>query len=190
MLDCDCAEHNVQLASDAAACAPLGKGVKLLLPHELKLLNEGKLINVTHPRSSSVVLAAPCVPVRPGRTLVFRPMGDIELAFLIETGTLPATQPYQAIVRGHGGRVYANKFVDGLKKSDANPTTVVEFDMPSALVDTLFATQHKAEDGALSHGLGRFAGRTLPTFNACLTSGEATFRVVRVKRRLVAKSKA
>jgi hypothetical protein len=114
-------------------------------------------------------------------------MGDIELAFLIETGTLPATQPYQAIVRGHGGRIYAHKFVDGMKKSDANPTTVVEFDLPTALVESLFATQHKAEDGALSHGLGTFAGRTLPTFNACLASGDATFRVVRVKRRLVAK---
>jgi len=85
-------------------------------------------------------------------------------------------------VRGEEGRKYAETYLRGHKQVDSAPTTVVEFREPQALVDRLFAMQSKNEDGAISHGLGDKGGKGLPLFNASLQSGEATFRVVLVKR--------
>mmetsp|Transcript_37395 Transcript_37395/g.60890 ORF Transcript_37395/g.60890 Transcript_37395/m.60890 type:complete len:122 (+) Transcript_37395:3-368(+) len=119
--------------------------------------------------------------------MVYRPMGDKEMGYLREQGTLPATQPYQTIVEGEGGRIYAEKYLRGHKSVDTAPTTVVEFEVPRALWDTLFNMQHKAEDGAVSHGLGDKGGKGLPLFNAALCNGEATWRIVLVKRPVAAK---
>lgn len=179
-----CVAFNADVEQLRARAQALGKGSKLLLPHEAALLADGKLVNVTHAKASSIVLLAPCSPVALGRTLLYRPVGDAELKHLVEHGVLPSTQPYQAVVRGHGGRTYADKFVDGVKKNDTHPTTVVEFDVSTELVERLFQKQHKAEDGALSHGLGHAAGHTLPLFNEALATKQATYRIVRVKRRL------
>merc|ERR1711904_355343 len=109
-------------------------------------------------------------------------MGDIEFAHLLAHGVLPSTQPYQTIVEGDGGRTYAEKYLRGHKSVDSSPTTVVEFLVPRALIQQLFATQSKIEDGAISHGLGDKGGKGLPRFNASLQSGESTFRIVLVKR--------
>jgi hypothetical protein len=62
--------------------------------------------------------------------LIFRPMGDTELLFLLANGHLPATQPYQAIMEGGSGRDYATKYLTGKKFTDTHPTTVVEFVIP------------------------------------------------------------
>lgn len=182
-LESDCVEFNETIASLSAKSAPLGKAVKLLLPHELCQLEWGNLVNVTHTGASSISLLARCGSVAPGRSLVYRPMGDAEVQFLYNNGILPDTQPYQAIVRNHAGRLYATKFVDGVKQVDTHPSSVVEFNMPTELIDELFAIQHKAEDGALSHGLGHAAGRTVERFNAALKSGKGSYRVVKVKRK-------
>ena len=80
--------------------------------------------------------------------------------------------------------MYAEKYLRGHKAVDTSPTTVVEFVVPEALVDRLFAMQHKAEDGAISMGLGNKAGGGLPLFNAALTDGRGSWRVVCVKRKL------
>merc|ERR1712125_171433 len=109
-------------------------------------------------------------------------MGDIEFEYLLSNNALPDTQPYQTIVRGEEGRVYAEKYLRGHKSVDSSPTTVVEFHVPAALVEQLFSMQSKNEDGAISHGLGDKGGRGLPLFNASLQAGESTFRVVFVKR--------
>ncbi|GIQ85060.1 hypothetical protein KIPB_006672 [Kipferlia bialata] len=114
--------------------------------------------------------------------LLYRPVGDLELLHLLEHGTLPDTQPYQAVIEGEAGRLYAEKFVLGSKKVNTHPRTVVEFCVPRSLVDTLFAMQHKCEDGVLSMGLGDKAGKGLPLFNEALSTGQATYRIVRVKR--------
>merc|ERR1719199_1950971 len=111
-------------------------------------------------------------------------MGDEECRHLLETGTLPNTQPYQTIVEGPDGRVYAEKYLRGHKSVDSSPTTVVEFVAPRSLSDRLFAMQSKNEDGAISHGLGDKGGKGLPLFNASLRSGESSFRIVLVKRSL------
>merc|ERR1719160_769099 len=95
---------------------------------------------------------------------------------------LPNTQPYQTIVRGEEGKVYAEKYLRGHKSVDSSPTTVVEFTVPRALVERLFAMQSKNEDGAISHGLGDKGGRGLPLFNASLLAGESSYRIVFVKR--------
>jgi hypothetical protein len=182
-LERDCIEFNSSIASLAAISAALGKAVKQLLPHELKLLECGQLVNVTHAKASSITLVAPCSGVAEGRTLVYRPMGDEEVQFLVENGVLPDTQPYQAIIRGHAGRQYADKFVIGAKQVDTHPSSIVEFNMPTKLIDALFRIQHKAEDGALSHGLGRAAGRTVAQFNEALQDGTGRFRVVKVRRK-------
>jgi hypothetical protein len=182
-LEHDCIAFNAAIESLAAAAAPLGKAVKLLLAHELKLFDSGQLVNVTHAKASSITLVAACGSAAAGRTLVYRPMGDEEVQYLVDNGALPETQPYQAIIRGHAGRSYADKFVVGAKQVDTHPSSIVEFNMPTALIDALFAIQHKAEDGALSHGLGRAAGRTVAQFNAALTNGSGWFRVVKVRRR-------
>ncbi|KAH3745258.1 hypothetical protein Pelo_13360 [Pelomyxa schiedti] len=110
-------------------------------------------------------------------------MGDEEVLYLVNNNQLPNTQPYQAIIQGSVGRDYAEKYLNGKKHVDTNPTTVVEFVAPRRLLEDLFARQHKVEDGALSMGLGHKAGRGLPLFNASLASGETTWRIVKVKRK-------
>ena len=78
--------------------------------------------------------------------------------------------------------MYAEKYLRGHKWVDSSPTTVVEFNAPRSLVETLFGMQQKAEDGAMSHGLGDKGGKGLPLFNDSLQSGSTTFRAVLVKR--------
>ena len=68
-------------------------------------------------------------------------MADTELLYLLDRKVLPSTQPYQTIVEGEEGRVYAEKYLKGLKKVDTFPTTVVEFHAPLVLIQTLFAMQ-------------------------------------------------
>lgn len=160
------------------------KGAKLLA-HEQALKASGSLIDVTHANSSAVWLSADSTQesqLGADRTLVYRPMGDREYAHLLTHGELPDTQPYQTIVEGAGGRVYAEKYLRGHKWVDSSPTTVVEFNAPRSLVETLFGMQQKAEDGAMSHGLGDKGGKGLPLFNAALRSCDITHRIVLVKR--------
>src|SRR5262245_1622491 len=76
-------------------------------------------------------------------TCVYRPMGDLEISYLVETGSLPNTQPYQAIIEGETGRTYAEKYLNGRKKVDTEPSTVVEFICPKVLIKALFERQHK-----------------------------------------------
>lgn len=110
-------------------------------------------------------------------------MGDAEILFLLSENLLPSTQPYQAIIEGQVGLEYALKFLNGKKKVDTNPTTVVEFCIPSQLHDTLFHLQHKVEDGAISMGLGSKAGGGIDLFNQSLANGESSWRIVNVKRK-------
>jgi hypothetical protein len=119
-----------------------------------------------------------------GMICVYRPMGDLEILFLVKNGALPNTQPYQAIIEGENGRLYAEKYLNGKKKVDTEPTTVVEFVCPKSLIQLLFDKQHKVEDGAMSIGLGDKAGGGLPTFNQSLLDGESSWRIVKIKRRL------
>jgi len=123
----------------------------------------------------------------PPTTNAYRPMGDIELLFLLAHNALPSTQPYQAIIEGKAGRAYAEKYLTGAKWVNTAPTTVVEFSTPVALVNTLFTRQHKAEDGAVSMGLGDKAGGGLGLFNASIAEGATTWRIVKVKRPLEGK---
>ena len=117
-----------------------------------------------------------------GFELVYRHMGDREFAFLQQTGQLPATQPYQTIVRGEEGFRYCLKYFQGKKKVDTDVTTIVAFAVESGLVETLFRMQSKVEDGAMSHGLGDKGGKGLPLFNAGLTHGRIFWRIRLVKR--------
>jgi hypothetical protein len=173
--DAECEEHHAKLHSRA-------KGVKLL-PHEKQLVASGLLADITHSGASAIWLSAPSARLDDDlRKLVYRPMGDIECAFLLGNGILPGTQPYQTIVEGEEGRTYAEKYLRGYKSVDSSPTTVVEFFMPKALVEELFAMQSKNEDGAISHGLGDKGGHGLPLFNDSLRRGESSFRIVLVKR--------
>lgn len=158
-----------------------------LLPHEAALLKDGSLLDVSHSGASAQWLCAPSAVVAEGRALVFRHMGDVECAHLIASNALPATQPYQTITRGEEGRAYCESYLRSNKKVDTHPTTVVEFNCDAALVDHLFAIQHKPEKGCLSHGLGDKAGNTLALFNSALADGTATWRIVLVKRRHVVK---
>eukprot|EP00931_Biecheleriopsis_adriatica_P058506 TRINITY_DN34857_c0_g3_i1.p1 TRINITY_DN34857_c0_g3~~TRINITY_DN34857_c0_g3_i1.p1 ORF type:complete len:290 (+),score=65.45 TRINITY_DN34857_c0_g3_i1:23-871(+) len=158
------------------------KGVKLLA-HELELVESGHLVDITHAGATAIWLSAESThPEDLETTVVYRPMGDTECSHLLMHGTLPESQPYQTIVEGEEGRVYAEKYLRGHKSVDSSPTTVVEFVVPRALVMRLFAMQSKNEDGAISHGLGDKGGRGLPLFNESLQSGESTFRIVFVKR--------
>lgn len=164
------------------------KGVKLL-PHELALVECGALEDVTHQGSSSIWLTRtstglPIVGQEGGEemTVVYRPMGDSECLHLLEHKQLPDTQPYQTIVEGANGRLYAEKYLRGHKKVDSSPTTVVEFIAPKLLIDSLFQQQHKVEDGAISHGLGDKGGKGLNQFNASMAVGDTTFSIVLVKR--------
>jgi len=161
------------------------KGLKLL-SHEPALVQEGKLVDITHEGSSAIWLSAESsMPSDESLTLVYRPMSDNECAHLRVHGTLPDSQPYQTIVQGDEGRIYAEKYLRGQKSVDSSPTTVVEFAAPKVLIDHLFSVQSKNEDGAISHGLGSKGGRGLPLFNASLQSGQTTFRIVLVKRFVV-----
>ena len=172
------------LATSApAAATKSGKARKAkLLPHEAELLARGALEEVTHPRASARWLSAPSTELNDATCMctLYRPMGDPEAAYLRAHGTLPSTQPYQAVVEGAAGRAYAEKFLRGAKRVDTSPTTVVEFVLPLATKDVLFELQHKCEDGALSMGLGDKAGGGLSRFNANIVS----WRIVLVKRPL------
>lgn len=172
-----------------AAVKPLGKSIKLLLAHERALLASGALVNVTHEGSSSVWLHAESTPssaLASGMTLVYRPMGDAEVLHLLSAGCLPGSQPYQAIIEGACGRVYSEKYLHGSKWTNTHPSTVVEFTVPAALIAQLMERQHKAEDGAISMGLGDKAGKGLPMFNAALADKAtgSSWRIVKVKRRV------
>lgn len=158
------------------------KGLKLLA-HELELVESGQLVDITHSGSSAIWLSKDSALLEDeSMALVYRPMGDIECQHLLTSGTLPDTQPYQTIVEGKEGRIYAEKYLRGHKSVDSSPTTVVEFAAPRVLVQHLFAMQSKNEDGAISHGLGDKGGQGLPLLNFSLQSGETTFRIVCVKR--------
>merc|ERR1712242_586727 len=129
-------------------------GVKLLA-HELELVESAQLADITHTGATAIWLSADSTRTEdPEMTAVYRPMGDPECTHLRINGTLPDSQPYQTIVEGEEGRVYAEKYLRGHKNVDSSPTTVVEFVVPRALVARLFAMQSKNEDGAISHGLG------------------------------------
>jgi hypothetical protein len=160
----------------------LGKAGKLLQPHERAMVESGELRNVTHHGASAIWLEAASKAPGPGRTLVYRPMGDLEALHVVAHNQLPSTQPYQAIIEGEAGRTYAEKYLAGKKWVDTAPTTVMEFDCPAQLIEALFAIQHKPEDGAMSMGLGHKAGGGLPLFNQSLADGYTTWRVVKVKR--------
>lgn len=135
---------------------------------------------ITATTAASLTLAA--CPLH-SETLLYRPMGDAEIRHLVQHQQLPATQPYQAVIEGEAGRAYSARYLTGSKKVDTAPSTVVELRVPRALQQQLFALQHKAEDGVLSMGLGPKAGGGLPLVNAALASGEASWRIVLVKRR-------
>ena len=62
------------------------------------------------------------------------------------------------------------------------PTTIVEFCVPTELIERLKQKQIKIEDGALSMGLGNKAGNSLPLFNESIRKGDTTFRIVKIKR--------
>ena len=157
------------------------KVAKSLLLHERDLLLSGALCNETHPNASAVWLhGASGIPLA-GQTNVYRPVGDVELQYLFTHNKLPGTQPYQAIIEGTAGRAYAEKYLSGAKWVNTAPTTVVEFSVPITLVAELFKLQHKAEDGAVSMGLGHKAGGGLGLFNASISVSK-TWRIVKVKR--------
>lgn len=161
---------------------PITGWLKRLLPHELALYNSGELQNVTHHGSSSIWLETRSSEPPQGRVNVYRPMGDREATFLIQNHQLPDTQAYQAIIEGENGRIYANKYLTGVKFTDTHPTTIVEFTVPTELIDILKDKQMKIEDGAFSMGLGDKAGKGLPLFNQSLANGQTTFRIVKIKR--------
>ena len=125
------------------------KGARLL-PHEQALLDSGALADATHARSSSIWLARDSAAAGAGMTTVYRHMGDPECLHLLAHGQLPDSQPYQTIVEGPRGRVYAEKYLRGRKKVDSSPTTVVEFVAPKPLIAALFEQQSKTEDGVIS----------------------------------------
>lgn len=85
-----------------------------LLPHEEQALKSGSLVNVTHRNASSVYLEAASGEVTGNACLVYRHMGDIEFAHLMNKHTLPDTQPYQTIVRGEEGRAYCESYLRGV----------------------------------------------------------------------------
>ena len=157
---------------------------KLLLSHECELVASGALVDKTHAGATALWLHAPSTQLDAdaAESLLYRPMGDKELLHLVSRGTLPDTQPYQAVIEGKGGRVYAEKFLTGRKWVDSRPTTVVEFRVPASLVAALMELQHKPEDGVVSMGLGDKAGGGRPLLNKALASGSASWRIVKVKR--------
>lgn len=154
-----------------------------LLKHEKELLQNGSIQNITHKKSSSVWLHTESSNVDKPYVNVYRVMGDDELLYLLNNKQLPSTQPYQAIVIGQEGRNYMEKYLNGLKYVDTNPTTVVEFTILQTLYDKLFAIQHKIEDGTISIGLGKYAGNGLDLFNDDLVNDISHFKIVTVKRK-------
>ncbi|CAF1624590.1 unnamed protein product [Rotaria magnacalcarata] len=174
------AESNFQNALSKAV--PINGWLKRLLPHERELYESGQLQNITHHGSSSIWLEAPSSLPQPEKTLVYRPMGDTEVIYLVEHGELPATQSYQAIIEDENGRLYSNKYLTGPKYVATHPTTIVEFCAPTELIEALKKIQMKVEDGALSMGLGHKAGKGLPLFNESMRKGDTTFRIVKIKR--------
>ncbi len=161
---------------------PIKGYLKNLLPHERDLFLENQIENITHKGSTSVWLESALMDPPPTKTTVYRPMGDLEVVYLMENKQLPSTQPYQAIIEGPIGFLYANKYLTGQKFTDTHPSTVIEFVIPIQLVETLEKIQTKVEDGALSMGLGNKAGGGLNLFNEALVDGRSTFRIVKVKR--------
>lgn len=158
---------------------------KELWPHEQALVASGELVDVTHAGSKSHVFEAKRASPAPdsGRCCVYRHMGDVELQYVIDhNNQLPATQPYQTIVRGEEGFQYCKKYFGGGKRVDTDPTTILEFNCPTSLIDDLFSKFSKAEDGCMSHGLGDKAGKTLHLFNQGVSDGSITVRPVFVKR--------
>ncbi|KAJ3297738.1 hypothetical protein HK104_000149 [Borealophlyctis nickersoniae] len=127
-------------------------------------------------------LEAPLSDTPPGKTTVYRPMGDTETIYLVQHNVLPDTQPYQTIVEGARGWWYSNKYLTGQKKTNTHPSTVVEFTCPVELIEKLKTMQIKVEDGAMSMGLGCKAGGGLGMFNESMRNGETTYRIVKVKR--------
>ena len=154
-----------------------------LLPHEATLLEQGLLVDISH-GGSNIWLKGEAHEglLSLMMTVVYRPMGDFEVLHLVKHGTLPSTQPYQAIMEGEAGRRYAEKYLKGIKRVDTSPTTVVEFTAPRAFIEGLFRNQSKIEDGAMSTGLGNKAGKGLAAFNSRLLDGSITYRIVLVKR--------
>eukprot|EP01080_Neovahlkampfia_damariscottae_P008648 gene8648-595_t len=158
---------------------------KLLKKHEIDLLEKGELTNITHKGSSSVWLESEATKeLKDDETLVYRPLGDNELMFLLQNNQLPDTQPYQTIVEGEAGLIYSEKYLNGKKKTDTYPSTIIEFKTKKELIEVLKKKQIKIEDGCLSMGLGFTAGKGLPLFNESMEIGETTFRIVKVKRKL------
>lgn len=91
---------------------------KSLLTHEKELYSNGLLSNVTHKGSSSIWLESECKELDNLEFCnVYRPMGDKEILYLVEHNQLPNTQPYQAIMKGPPGRIYADKYLNGLSYS-------------------------------------------------------------------------
>jgi hypothetical protein len=165
---------------------PSGEGFKWrksLLPHERELFDSGNLQDTTHPGATAIYLEAPSSIPPSGKTNVYRPMGDLEISYLVQNKQLPDTQPYQAIIEGEEGRAYSDKYLSGKKWTNTSPSTIVEFTAPIELIETLKKKQMKIEDGAMSMGLGSKAGKGLPLFNASMKNGETTFRIVKVKRK-------
>jgi len=165
---------------------PKQKIYKSLLMHERSLLDNGDLVNITHNKSTSGWLVGQLTPVSPCdlTTTVYRPMGDIELMYLLEHKTLPTTQPYQAIIEGATGFKYSGKYLNGAKKVDTSPTTIVEFVVPKDFLAHMLSIQSKVEDGAISVGLGGKAGNCIGMFNELMSNGVIQFRIVKVKRLL------
>lgn len=157
-----------------------------LLPHEKQLLESGHLQDITHKKATSKWLSAPSKIITNDTTrqLCYRHMGDVEFAHLLNTGFLPETQPYQTLTRGQEGREYCESYLRSNKFVDTNPTTVVEFDCPEDLIDDFYRIQSKIEDGTISHGLSDKAGKTIGRFNEAILSGDVSWRIVLVKRRL------
>ena len=112
---------NSKFQNALSKSVPINGWLKRLLPHELALYNSDQLKNITHQGSSSIWLEALSTSPPSGRTNVYRPMGDIEVIYLVEHGELPSTQPYQAIIEGENGRLYANKYLNGTKWTNTNP---------------------------------------------------------------------
>jgi len=132
----------------------------LLQPHERALVASGELSNVTHPGALAVWLEA----------------ASKEVSWW-STTNCQRRSPTRPFPEGPAGRRYSEKYLTGHKWVDTAPTTVIEFDCPSQLIEELFAIQHKPEDGALSMGLGHKAGGGLPLFNQSLANGATTWNV-------------
>ena len=161
---------------------------KSLLQHERDLLDRNELCNITHSKSTSAWLISKLSIVSDEFVNAYRPMGDIEILYLLEHNQLPTTQPYQAIIEGINGFYYSNKYLVGHKKVDTSPTTIVEFTMPKYFLEELKQIQSKIEDGAISVGLGDKAGGGITRFNEFIKDSKITFKIVKVKRSIKSKN--